>query len=72
MHSEDRDVTLGTENVMQFLKNDALVHFAIDDLVWFKPTGTKACLRERILGEPILMKVCATSIIIHFNSVLVF
>ena len=36
MHSEDRDVTFGTENVMQFLEDDALVYFAIDDLVWFK------------------------------------
>ena len=37
-----------------------------------KDTETKAYLRGRILGEPILMKGCATSIIIHFNSVLVF
>ena len=36
MHSEDRDVTFGTENVMQFLEDDALVYFAINDLVWFK------------------------------------
>ena len=37
-----------------------------------KDRGTKAYLRERILGEPILTKGCATSIIIRFNSVLVF
>ena len=33
MHSEDRDVTFGTENVMQFLEDDALVYFAISSLV---------------------------------------
>ena len=32
MHSEDRDVTLDTVNVVQFLEDDALVYFAIDDL----------------------------------------
>ena len=38
----------------------------------FKGSETKPYLRERILGEPILMKGCVTSIKIHFNSVLVF
>ena len=36
MHSKNRDVTIDTVNFMQFLKKDALVYFAIDDLVWFK------------------------------------
>ena len=36
MHSEDRHVTFDTEIFMQFLENDALVHFAIDDVDWFK------------------------------------
>ena len=36
MHPEDPDVTFDMEIVMQFLENDALVYFAIDDLVWFK------------------------------------
>ena len=36
MHSEDRDVTFDTEDVMEFLVDDALVYFAIDDLVRFK------------------------------------
>ena len=35
------------------------------DYTKFKDTGTKACLRERIMGERILMKGCATSMIIH-------
>ena len=36
MHPEDPDVTFDMEIVMQFLENDALVYFAIDDLVCFK------------------------------------
>ena len=44
------------------------------EICWYiKGTHALHILRERILGEPIfLMKGCATSIIIHFNSVLVF
>ena len=40
--------------------------------IGIKGSETKPYLRERILGEPILMKGCVTSILIHFNSVLVF
>ena len=36
MHLEERHVTFDTEIVMQFLEDDALVHFAIDDVDWFK------------------------------------
>ena len=45
-----------------------------DSVLWIvKDTEAKPYLRERILkGGAYLMKGCATSVIIHFNSLFVF
>ena len=36
MHPKNRDDTLDTETTIQLPENNALVHLAVDDLIWYK------------------------------------